>query len=78
MNRFSVIALIGTALWIGYDYMMQWVYRWLERRLAAVTAKYKPSKDAQGNTKQAPPAADSIFGEYGDEPETNGDEEDKA
>ena len=71
-----IVALVGTALWIGYDYLMQWVYRWLERRLDKVTAKYKPAKASTEKPADEPPAPADIFGEYEDEA-TDRDEKDK-
>lgn len=38
------VALAGTALWIGYDYLMLYVWRWLEKRLRPVLAKYTREK----------------------------------
>ena len=36
------IALIGTAIWIGYDYLIAYLQRWIQRRAAKVIAKYLP------------------------------------
>lgn len=43
-----VIAVVGTLLWLCYDYMMQMLLRWLKRRLHKVVARYGPAP------KQAP------------------------
>lgn len=60
-----LIALIGTAIFLLYDYLMTWVFRWLCRRLSKVTAKYldAPPKRPDGtqNEDTSPDHAD-IFG----------------
>ena len=64
-----IVAIAGTALWLGYDYIMQWVLRWLDTRLAKVTAKYKvqPTTKGSESTTDAPDASgEDIFGEYAD------------
>lgn len=74
------VALVGTVLWLLYDYAMVWVWRWLDRRLDKVTAKYRPPRKA--DTAEKPPInaegegasarerddVGSVFGEYGETP----------
>lgn len=38
------IALVGTVLWLGYDYLIDYLQRWIERRAAKVIAKYLPDE----------------------------------
>ncbi len=42
--KYLWVALIGTPLFIGYDYLIQGVYSFFGRRLYRVFAKYRPQK----------------------------------
>ena len=65
-----VIALVGSVLWVGYDYLMQWVWRWIAKRLKPVTAKY-------GEMKEEPTEQGSDEGVESDPFGTDGEDEDK-
>lgn len=58
-----VIAIVGTALWLLYDYCMQWVYKWMARRLEKVTAKYMPPKK---EAPSEPKEQEDVLSEYGE------------
>lgn len=76
-----LIAILATVLFLAYDYLMWWVYRWLSRRLDKVTAKYRAEnsmKNTRDGTKSrgTSPINDDIFGESEDEDKD--DEDDNA
>ena len=80
-----VVAIVATVLFLGYDYLMQWVFRWIDRRMKKVTAKYvgerkapteKPA-DGRENGGTLPPTTD-IFGEYREAHENNTEGENTA
>jgi len=71
-----IIALLATALFLLYDYAMEWVYRWLYRRLDKVTAKYRtqpPPTDGAQNRGTSPTQSD-IFGESEGDETSEGDD----
>jgi hypothetical protein len=74
--RYWLIAIVGTVLYVIYDYCMQWIFKWLSRRLDKVTAKYRYSDFSKSITNQngaqnpdTSPVDLDIFGEYGESAE---------
>lgn len=43
------IALVGSVLWVAYDFLLQYVLRWLMRRLRKITVRYVPNATADAN-----------------------------
>jgi len=74
-----VLALIVAVLWLGYDYLMQWVLRYLDRRLAKVIAKYKPRTEER-TRHEAPtaPTDQDVFGEGAQDDRPDGDDKNEV